>query len=83
LARRRIKLTTIGEVTTEMGRIYRDARSGVMAWADAGTACRILSMLRQAMEVSSLERRLDELEAAVAASRPNGHDVGHALELRP
>jgi hypothetical protein len=55
---RRIHLKSIGHICAEIGRVYRAADAGVMQWADASAASRILRELRQALEGGELEARI-------------------------
>ena len=59
-------LTTVGQVAGELGRLYRQARRGDVAVADASQLATILAAMRQCLEASELERRIGEMEAAVA-----------------
>jgi len=62
-------LTTLGEVAAELGRLYRQARRGEVPVADASRLATILSVMRQCLEASELERRIAEMEAAIAPER--------------
>jgi hypothetical protein len=62
---RRVKigpLTTVGEVAAELGRLYRQAKRGELPITDASRLATILSVMRQCLESSELERRLETLE---------------------
>ena len=59
-------LTTVGQVAGELGRLYRQARRGDVAVADASRLATILAAMRQCLEASELERRIAEMEAALA-----------------
>lgn len=54
---------TVGEVLTELGAVYRDARKGRLDTLDASRLSAILNILRQTLESSELEERLCHLEA--------------------
>jgi hypothetical protein len=74
LARRRVRLSTIGHILTELARQYRCADLGTIPWADAHCASRILREMRQCIEGSTFEQRISALEAAAGAApgaRPN------------
>jgi hypothetical protein len=58
-------LTTVGQVAGELGRLYRQARRGDVAVADASRLATILAAMRQCLEASELERRIAEMEAAL------------------
>ena len=60
------RLTTVGQVAAELGRLYRQARRGDVAVADASRLATILAAMRQCLEASELERRIAEMEAALA-----------------
>jgi hypothetical protein len=57
------KLTTVGQVAAELGRLYRLTRWGQVETQDASRLVTILSAMRQCLEASDIERRLAELEA--------------------
>lgn len=59
------RLLTIGQVAAELGRLYRQARRGDVAVADASRLATILVAMRQCLEASELERRIAEMEAAL------------------
>jgi hypothetical protein len=59
------RLTTVGQVAAELGRLYRQARRGDVAVADASRLATILAAMRTCLEASELERRIVELEAAL------------------
>jgi hypothetical protein len=58
-------LTTVGQVAAELGRLYRQARRGDVAVADASRLATILAAMRTCLEASELERRIAEMEAAL------------------
>ena len=60
------RLTTVGQVAAELGRLYRQARRGDVAVADASRLATILAAMRTCLEASELERRIAEMEAALA-----------------
>ena len=59
-------LTTVGQVAGELGRLYRQARRGDVAVADASRLATILAAMRQCLEASELERPIAEMESALA-----------------
>lgn len=74
---RRFRLRTVGGVLTELARVYRAGWYGKLTWQDAASAARILREIRNAIEGSDFERRLDAIEARLSEARapvPNGHD---------
>ena len=62
------RLTTVGQVAAELGRLYRQARRGDVAVADASRLATILAAMRQCLEASELERRIGEMEAALTVN---------------
>jgi hypothetical protein len=59
------RLTTVGQVAAELGRLYRHARWGEIPAADASRFAMILTAMRQCLEASDLEARIAEMEAAL------------------
>jgi len=59
-------LGTVGNVLTEMARVYREGRRGEITTADAGRFMAMLTLIRQAIEGEELERRVTELEEGTA-----------------
>ena len=59
------RLTTVGQVAAELGRLYRQARRGDVAVADASRLATILAAMRTCLEASELER-ITDMEAALA-----------------
>ena len=60
----RAKLDTIGDVKTQLARLYREARGGKIATQDATRLASMLAMLGRMIEGSDLEDRLAALEGA-------------------
>lgn len=56
------KLNTVGAVATELGRLYRLAKTKQLDTLDAYRLAQILAALRQCLEVSDIEKRIAELE---------------------
>ena len=66
------RLDRVGAVITELGKLYREARRGEIEVHQATRLASILTALRSALEAGEFERRLDTLEAGVAAGeRPS------------
>jgi hypothetical protein len=61
--RYRAKLNTVGNVSGELARIYREARSGLIPVDHASKYANILSIIARILETSELEARLAKLEA--------------------
>ncbi len=56
------RLDTAGHVASELGRVYRHMRRGEIEPAEGERFARVLTMLRQALEMSEVEIRLQVLE---------------------
>ena len=69
------RLTTVGQVAAELGRLYRHARWGEVPVGDASRLATILAAMRQCLETSELERRIAEMEAAIAPGTARGSVV--------
>ena len=61
--RYRCKLDTVGNVSRELARIYREARSGLLDVGDASKLAHVLSTVARIMADSELEARVALLEA--------------------
>jgi hypothetical protein len=61
------RLTSVGRVGIEIARLYRCARRGEIETIEAYRLASVLSVLKSCLEASEVERRLEELEAAVSA----------------
>ena len=72
------RLTTVGQVASELGRLYRQARRGDVAVADASRLATILAAMRQCLEASELERRIADMEAALTPANA----TSSAVQLR-
>jgi hypothetical protein len=55
-------LQTVGNIKTELGRVYRAARKGTIDVTDASKLAQILNILRYCIEASDIEERLMALE---------------------
>jgi hypothetical protein len=62
------RLTSVGQVAAELGRLYRHARWGEIPVGDASRLATILAAMRQCLEASELERRIAEMEATLAGT---------------
>jgi hypothetical protein len=68
MPRKKIKIpSTVGEVITEMGGLYKDARSGTLDTLDASRLASILTAIRYSLEAGTIEDRLDEIEKEMRA----------------
>lgn len=56
------RLDTVGGVVTEMARVYREMRRGQTDGQQGERLIRSLTAIRQGLEVSDIETRLDALE---------------------
>lgn len=65
------RLTTLSEIATEIGRLYRAARQGKEDTLVAQRLATILTAMRQCLEVADVEHRMGELEAAVTEAASN------------
>lgn len=66
---RRDRLDSLVDVRREMGRVYRQMRSGKVKPSDGTRLAYVLSMIGKLIESSELQTRLEALEAAMAARR--------------
>ncbi len=60
----RINLSTSEHIRQEMGRVYREARTGKMTSSEAAKLVYVLSQMLRAHELYVIETRLAGLEAA-------------------
>ena len=58
----RAKLQTVSDVSHELGRLYRGARSGKIDVADASRLANLLSILARILGDSEIEKRIEALE---------------------
>ncbi len=61
-SRRVGRLDHVGGVVKELGRVYRDARTGRLPSGDATRLAYVLGTIRQAIETGELAARLDTIE---------------------
>lgn len=62
--RLRIPLRTAREVQRELARLYRQMKGGEIATQDGSRLAYVLNLLRQSIEASDLESRIEALEKA-------------------
>ena len=60
--RLRLKLATADDVRRELGRIYREGKSGQRDIADVSRLANVLQILNRCIEAGDLERRIEALE---------------------
>lgn len=59
---KRVRLKTVGDVSHEMAKLYREARNGRIDVSDASKLANMLSILSRILETTDLEKRIEELE---------------------
>ena len=64
------RLTSVGRVGIEIGRLYRLARRGEIDTLEAFRLAQVLLGLKACLESSEFERRVAELEVAIAHKEP-------------
>ena len=65
-ALRSVSLTSVQNVGIEIARIYRKTKRGEISTPDGYRMVQMLAVLKACLESSEFERRLTEMEAAVA-----------------
>ncbi len=55
-------LRTIGQIASEMGKVYRACRKGDIKTADAMRLVSMLSHIRATVEIGDIELRIQQLE---------------------
>jgi hypothetical protein len=65
-------LATPADLRRELARLYRDARTGLVATADASRLAGILNIIARLIETSDLELRIERLE-----------ELGHERSAEP
>ena len=65
----RLKLATAEDVKRELGRIYRQARTGEMDVQDVSRMANVLQIMSRLIETAELERRLERLESVDTPER--------------
>lgn len=63
-ARLRLPLATIEDVRRELARLYREGKSGRREVSDVSKLANVLMILSRVIEGSSVEARIEALEAA-------------------
>jgi hypothetical protein len=58
------RLTSVGRVGIELGRVYRAARLGKINTSDASRLATVLLGLKSCLETADVEQRLEALEKA-------------------
>jgi hypothetical protein len=74
--KRRVKigrLTSVSRVAIELGRLYRQARHGEVETIEAYRLATILSAMAKCLETTEFERRIAEMETAVAQRETAEH----------
>jgi hypothetical protein len=67
--RLRLPLSTALDVRRELARLYRGMKAGQIAPGDGTKLAYVLNILRQTIEASDIEQRLEALEAANTKTR--------------
>jgi hypothetical protein len=70
--RRTGHFTSVGRVGTEVGRIYRLAMKGEMDTIECLRMAQVLNILKGCLETTEIEKKLEELEAAIGRGNPRG-----------
>lgn len=60
--RYRCELDTANDVKKELAKLYREARSGLVATSDATKLGWLLGEIRKTIETSDIEKRIEQLE---------------------
>jgi len=60
--RLRLRLSTAQDVTKELGRLYREGKSGQRDIQDVSRLANVLQILNRCIEGSTFEQRLEKLE---------------------
>lgn len=60
--RYRCELDTANDVKRELSKLYREARSGIVATSDATKLGWLLGEIRKTIETSDIEKRIEQLE---------------------
>lgn len=62
------RLTSVGRVGIELGRVYRAARLGKIPTSDAARMAQVLLGLKSCLEAADVEQRLELIEKALEKS---------------
>lgn len=82
--RQKVRLVDLGAVRTEMCIAYRAAVRRELDWQDLRAAMAALTAIAALDQGVGMDARLAEIEAKLAAVRPNGADGGpHARRFHP
>jgi hypothetical protein len=65
------KLNTVQNVGIEISRLYRRTKRGEITTPDGYRMVQMLAVLKQCLETSEIERKIAELEDAIAQQRDN------------
>jgi hypothetical protein len=60
------RLTSVARIGAEIGKLYRLMRRDELNTADGKRMAEVLTMMKACLETSEIERKIAELEAAVA-----------------
>lgn len=67
---RKFVLTKVSHVRAELGRLYGEARNGLIDVGDASRLGNLLSILHRVISDSDLEARIQTIEDQLQAKRP-------------
>jgi hypothetical protein len=67
--RYRCQLDTANDVKKELAKLYREARSGLVATSDATKLGWLLGEIRKTIETSDIESRIEQLEKQQAVKK--------------
>ena len=59
------RLTNVGQIASEIARVYRHARHGDIDSTEGYKLASILGVMAKCLEASELERRLNEIETVM------------------
>ncbi len=60
----RVKLLTLGDIKSEMGRLYRSGRAGNLPLESMTKLASVLAIMARLIEGSELEKRVEQIEAS-------------------
>ena len=66
------RLTSVGRVGIELGRIYRAARHGKISSTEAMRLSQVLTALKGCLETADVETRLEAIEQALTKTTKPG-----------
>jgi hypothetical protein len=67
------KLTSVGRVAIEIGRLYRHARRGEIDTIEAYRLASVLGVMAKCLETTEFESRISEMEAAIVSGGNEQH----------